>query len=216
MLVGRDKELSTFDRVIAAGKSALIIVTSDPNMGKSSLLGAFGQRAKQRDYIVFPEATTPEGFSTSISIDRKITKEEFRQAISLPLTAGAITNTDLYEVNSKSALILIDGYRPQQEFEDWFINEFILQSAAATPPRIVVVAAAASDVERLKPYATKEMLLKPIARRAIVTYLHTLNDTLQDKMQEKEIRVYAGALCQKPSLIEALGRLLKIDSSASA
>jgi len=213
MLVGREKELAIFERVLAKGKSALIVVTGEPEMGKSSLLQGFRQHAEEQGCPIY--ATTSKESSKSLSIDKEMTEDRFRQAISLPPPTGSPDDTRSSDTSSEAALILIDGYGPQKQFEDWFVGDFIRRLRQLNPARIVVVECAISDAEPLKRHADRVITLKPIARRAVEEYLKTLNDSVQDKMQEKEIRTYADALRKKPSLIEALDRLLRLESFAS-
>jgi hypothetical protein len=209
VIVGRDAELAILDQAIAAVQPALILVTGETKMGKSSLLRELRQHAEAQHYRVLAEVATSADGQEAISIHRGTTAESFCQAISMTPATDA-----LKEEVSRPTLLLIDRYRPQRQFEDWFIGNFIPRLQKTSPPQIVVVAAYTSDVKRLAPLATAIVDLKPIAKQAVEAYLRTLNNTIQNKMEEDEIQAYAGALQEDSSMIGALDRLLKLESSS--
>jgi hypothetical protein len=209
MLVGRNAELAVLDQVIAAVQPALILITSESKMDKSSLLRELRQRAEAQHYCVLAEVATSQEHQEAISIHRGTTKESFCQAISMTPTTDS-----LKEEATRPTLILIDGYRPQKQFEYWFIGDFIPRLKETSPPYIVVVAAYTSDVKRLAPLATSIVDLKPIAKQAVEAYLRTLNNSIQNKMEEDEIQAYAAALQKDSSMIDALERLLSLESSS--
>ena len=146
MLVGRDAELAILDKAIAAGQPMLILVTSEPKMGKSSLLWELRLRAESRHYRVIPEVAASEASQKVLSIDKETTEERFCQAMSMTPTTDSLDRVALKEEVSKPTLILIDGYRPQKQFEDWFTGKFIPMLKETRPPKIVIVAAYSSDV----------------------------------------------------------------------
>lgn len=81
MLVGRESEISQMEEVLREGKSALVVVSSKPGMGRSALLEELGRRAKNRNWRILPPVSEDETAPGTIAIDRNTTENEFRNKI---------------------------------------------------------------------------------------------------------------------------------------
>lgn len=216
MLIGRDAELSAVETAAAAGKSALILVQGRPRMGKSTLLRELRHRATARRDRVLPEVADLATDPQALCINKETTAEEFRRTSSL-VSVGDPNTPPEESIAPRSrgfvnrpVFILIDGYRPHQRFDKWFVEDFLPKLPETSPPQIVILAGYSGDLEHLAPLAKLIITLTPIATSAIEIHLRDLNGTIRNKMTDQEICMYATALSEEPRLIDSLERLLRL------
>jgi hypothetical protein len=275
MLVGRESEISQMEEVLREGKSALVVVSSKPGMGRSALLDELRSRAKNRNWRILPVVSKEEASPGTIAINRDTTEVDFRnkvvfaphidiqaddariQAISpYPSSAapesakdetvkraasivsvqsvdtvfnpqdiqeGALqARTDVFTPSGKpepktevdhmlsGTLILIDSYQPDNQFETWFLRQYIPETRRAIPPVVMFVAGYSRDLVALSESADRRIELGPLPVQATTDYFRNLNHHIEDNMVDKEIQTYAKASAGDPSLIDALTRLLQL------
>ena len=80
MLIGRDAEIATFEQVLAEGRPALIVVTGEPQMGKSRLFQEFRVRAEVQGWHVVSERVDKENNRKALAIDKDTTEQSFLDA----------------------------------------------------------------------------------------------------------------------------------------
>jgi hypothetical protein len=90
MLIGRDAELAMLDRALARARSALLLVTGAPNIGKSTLLREIRTRAEARHYRILPENTEWDPPQTGIVIDKTMTRERLSEEMQISLMASPL------------------------------------------------------------------------------------------------------------------------------
>jgi hypothetical protein len=202
MLLGRDAELKRLDQVLDARQSALVLITSGPQLGKTSLLEELRRRAEQRHYRVFP---TDE---TATVIDKQTNEPDFRAGVE-PCPGGATPAGEA--LGDAPDLLLIEGYRPLPRFERWFTNTFLAEAKAARLARIVVVAAYPDDVTRLFEQADHVIALGPVDQKSVASYLREQSERASFPLSQAELFTYEEALSKQPALIGALGRLLELE-----
>lgn len=217
LIIGRDRELEELEEAVAGGRSRLILLAGAPGTGKGRLLREFRTRAAAYPCALVP-ADPPDGDGAPwLVVNKQSTVDAFR-----PLTTVPSDDEVHREVHRKDAkrrkfdLILIYGYRPDEDFHYWFSGEFIPQLAQASPPRIVIVAAGEDDVAELEPLAVRKVVLGPLPREAVLAALHKIDAVIADKLQPSELEVYADAIVRDPALLTALRHLLPLTTAGPA
>lgn len=241
-LIGRDIEIDSFKQVLKAKASALVIVTSEPRMGKSTLLQAFGQIAKEAGWCVIGAVIDVDNPSEALVIDWDTTEQSFHEAIltqsprestitdTLGQSAAAVpsigmsigvakdaSSADLRATNPPDPpkVILVDRYHPNPEFEMWFARTYIATLKQNQSPIIVVVAAYPADGENLTKLANRTINLGSIPEGAIRQQLRQLNENIILKMKSDEMNAYIAELSKNPDMIGPLTRLLQLELSGS-
>lgn len=213
LIVGRDSELAELEEVLADGRSRLVLLVSGPNMGKGRLLRELRARTAAYPCTLVPADPSDDEGVPYLIVNKLSTVDDFRRLTTAPSDA---------EVNREGSkrsdfnLILIYGYRPDEDFHEWFSREFIPQLAEASPPRKVIVAAGTDDVAQLEGLADRKVVLGPLPREAVLAELHAIDTAIADKLQPSELEVYVDAIVSDPSLFTALRHLLPLTSGGPA
>jgi hypothetical protein len=212
-IIGRDSELAELERVFARGRSRLVLLVGGPNTGKGRLLRELRARAAAYPCTLVPADPSDGEGAPWLVVNKQSTVDDFRRLSTVPSDT---------EVNRESSgrsdfdVILIYGYRPDEDFHEWFSGEFIPQLARASPPRKVIVAAGADDVALLEEQADRKVVLGPLPREAVLAELHAIDAAIADKLQPSELEVYADAIVSDPSLLTALRHLLPLTPAGPA
>jgi AAA ATPase domain len=210
-VLGRDAELGLLDQLLDRGASALVLVTGGPRSGKSRLLRALRPRAHSRHWLVLPDDSASEGVFT---VDKATTIAELEMALCPSVPEAGSDWVETLDARQRQ-LVLARGYRPTEEVHEWFVAELLRPAEATGPPRIVVVAGDARDLERLEQHAAKQIELGPLPREPVVAALRSLDATLKDPLEDKELEAYAEAIRLDPSLLEPLRRVLTLTTHAA-
>ena len=207
MILGRDSELGLLDQVLDAGRPALVLVTSKPQMGRTSLLEALRERAVERGYRVFP------AHPAALVIDQETTEWGFAEAMGLP---PAVQPDPDAPPPSTPALFIIDGYHPGRAFGRWFCAQFLPSARTARPAQVIAIGAYTRDAALLEAEADQVIHLGPLGREAVDEHLRRLSAGLEEPLTPGELAAYGAACVSQPNLIGALGRLLQLELAGAA
>lgn len=105
-------------------------------------------------------------------------------------------------------LIVIDGYRPNAEFERWLVHVFVDQCKKALVPVLILIADRESHIEPLRFFADEVITLGPLDPAAVRSHFSSIGDQLVPRMEAAELERYVEAACQDPTLISSLTHVL--------
>jgi hypothetical protein len=236
-ILGRDAELALLDEVLASGQPQLVVLSGAPGIGKGRLLRAVRARAERAGRMVLP-AQPDDANAPWLVIDKKTTIGEFIEATTVPEPesdfgedrprhAGAsgeyrvLTPADLARggrSGDRPVVVLICGYWPDEEFGRWFTAEFAGLRARSVPRRTIIIAATKADGEPLLRHqglVDRVMDIAPVRAETMLAELRSIDERISDKLMERELDTYAGALSEEPSLLGAFRRLLPLTGRGS-
>jgi hypothetical protein len=108
-------------------------------------------------------------------------------------------------------LLLIDGYRPEPGFADWFEEQFIRDVKQAGTSLVVVVADLPGMVEGLD--ADERIYLGPPDQQSIRRELEKIGRKITPPMESAELEVYVKEVSETPVRFDSLARLLQLAKS---
>jgi hypothetical protein len=205
-MIGRESELQALETVLASARPGLILLVGGPRTGKGRLLRELRARAGRYLCVVTPHDVSADPNAPWLVVDKQLTVEEFRRATAAPGGAEIAEHSHPH----RCELLLVYGYRPEEDFHYWFAGEYVPEGAKASPPRVVVVAGGAGDVAGLESLADLKVILGPLPREAVTAELRALDAAIPDRLAERELEIYADAIVADPSVIEALRHLLPL------
>lgn len=208
-LVGRELELTTLVTALESGRPRLILLVGRPRTGKSRLLRELRVRAADYPCTVLPAETNSDD-EPGLVVDKQCTVADFRRAIER--SHSDETNREL-SGRSDLDVVLVHGYRPENDFHDWFTTEFVPALAEGRPPRIVVVAGDDRDVAALDQLEPQRIELGPLPEDAVAAELRAIDATIADRLQDRELAMYTEAIRTSPSLLAALRHVLPLTSA---
>ena len=208
--IGRDIELAKLEEALAEMRSGLVLVVGRPSTGKGRLIRELRARATMYPCVLVPAYSSTDKSSLWLVINKQSTVEDFSEATVPPSETRAESEPS---TGHDFALVLVYGYRPDEKFHRWFTGEFLRSLATSSPPRMVVVAGTPEDVAELKPLADRQIVLEPLSRNAVVTELRKISAAIADRLQERELELYADAVVADPSLLGALRHLLPLTAT---
>jgi hypothetical protein len=210
-MIGREVELKTLEEAVTGTRSGLVLIVGGPGTGKGRLLRELRARAAAYPCRLVPPDPADDVEPPGLLVDKQCTVDTFRRATAPP--PDAEVNAD-YSMSRDFDLILVYGYRPEEDFHDWFTGEFLPGLAEVRPPRMVVVAGSAGDVAALEHLADRQVVLGPLPRDAVLAELRAIDAGLADRLQEPELELYADAIVGDPALLGALRQVLPLTTSA--
>jgi hypothetical protein len=122
--------------MLTGGRARLILLVGSPNTGKGRLLREFRVRAASYPCRLVPEDAADGGGAPWLVVNKQSTVDDFRRLATIPGSAEA---NQQGQRRNNFDVILIYGYRPDEDFHQWFSGEFIPQLDQASPPRKVIV-----------------------------------------------------------------------------
>jgi hypothetical protein len=282
LLIIRDRELAQFDAILDRRRPVLVVVSGEPDIGKTTLMQEVQRRSSKRgwrtalsdgqvDLRVEPD-TTMDDFSRRVRKLLNIPEAmEYKDGVSgnpisdktakdsvkcLPsISLGDVSDgkspddpdpesSEPDSTNSGEALpghipdepaqppmqtrqppslveqlrsldqvlLLIDGYRPEPGFADWFEGQFIRGVKQARTSLVVVVADLPGMVEGLD--ADERIHLGPPDQQSIRRELEKIGRQITPPMEAAELDEYVKEVCEKPVRFDNLARLLRLAQSA--
>ena len=145
--------MAALDELVERGRPGLVLLVGGPGTGKSVVLRELRTRAATSPCRVVP--VSDEDGAPFLVVARRSTADDLLQAISASSEDGRENaGTDTWQPQRRQALdlVLIHGYRPADDFHEWFTREFI-QGVGDSAPRLVVVAGSPGDLAALEPLA---------------------------------------------------------------
>jgi hypothetical protein len=203
-IVGRDEELAALEQELAAGESGLLLLVGVPRIGKARMLRELRAMAVGRDYPVVP-ADTGASDRPFLVIDRHCTIRKFED--DLP----AATDGDGHDGRDGALhVVLVYGYRPDDDFAAWFTGTFLRSLPDRRPPLLIAVAGMVSDVHSLESHARRRIVLARLPRDAVVAELCAVSARIAEPLQGAEVDRYADAVVADPALLDAFRELLPL------
>jgi hypothetical protein len=211
-IVGRDTELAALEEALSAARPGLVLLVGAARTGKGRVLRELRRRAAAYPCKLVPaEEDSLTADTPGMVVDKETRIDDFRLAVQPP--RGPDVGAEP-EMRRDFDVVLVYGYRPEEDFHQWFTSDFIPTLGKATPPRVLLVAADANDLEELRPLANGEIALGPLPREDVMTELRAIAATVADPPGEAELAVYADAAVEDPSLLRALRHVLPLTPTA--
>lgn len=207
-IIGRDTEMRQLTGALASGNPELILLVGGPATGKGRLLRELRTRAPGYRWSLVPAVPADER-KPWLTADKQCTISWFSEELAKAGEATAGLK------RSGSALVLMYGYHPDEEFGRWFTREFLPRRKKGRKGGqrcMVIVAASAADAEPLRPLADRRVELGPLPREAVIAELLAIDAAIDDKLQGPELEMYADAIIADPSVTHALRHLLPLTS----
>jgi hypothetical protein len=221
LLIGRDRELAQVDAILERRQPALVVVSAVTGMGKTSLLRVVEARAIEQGWhtayrdgegeLSVVPATTEETFREQVLTLLGIsTEENFVDTITDQPRLRALPTLAEQLRRRVPVLLIIDGYRTEPGFDDWFTKRFIEDIKRDEMPVIIVVADQAGNVDRLRPFADEVITLGPLDQQAVKQYFESIWQRIVPPMEAGELGVYVEAACEDPAKLAILTRVLAL------
>jgi len=224
-LIGRDQELTRVETILEQGLPAVVVVSADTGMGKSSLLREIHARVTARGW-----RTTHGESGDNLSVEPTATEDTFRQLVLTLLdssTEGSYFDSMtgrsrvapapslVYQLSRRAPILLIiDGYRPDPPFARWFTESFIEDVKHAMEPIVIVVADQSANLAELERHADEVINLGPLDQQAVKRFLESASRRIDPPMQEEELDTYVEAARKDPVRLAILARLLTLAQQA--
>ena len=111
-------------------------------------------------------------------------------------------------------VLLVDGYRANKEFGQWFVDVFVQDVLRTSAPIVLVVADQSPNLTALKRVAAQSaglaISLGPLSRRALRAHFQTVGRTLQPPMTAPERDHYVEASRDRPHLVRRFTHVLQL------
>jgi hypothetical protein len=222
--------------VLASGQPQLVLLVGPPSIGKGHLLRAVRARAERAGRVVLPAQPT-DTTAPWLVIDKSTAIGKFSEAATVPAPKSGfeikrpqkppgasggypvLTPADPARrpPGGQPAVVLIYGYWPDEVFGQWFTAEFAGQRAESVPRMTIIITATSADAEPLLRHpglVDRVVDIAPLPPQTMLSELHAIDDQVSDKLTERELDLYAGALAREPSLLDAFLRLLPLTAEA--
>ena len=232
-LFGRESELGQFDVILQRRQPALVLVTGQSGMGKSSLLKKFQSLAAAVGWKTVPTTaeqelsidtgTTENSFSDLMHRLSSTPDESFVRTASAqahasaadwdrsaePVSTQSFLHPSVEQLRSWApVLLLIDTYRPDSEFASWFTDSFIRDIKRADASIVVVVAARPDYVAKVSPVADEVITLSPLDRSIVRQHFQAIGEHISPPMESAELDRYVEVIYSQPEMFNSLTRVL--------
>ncbi|MEK6336721.1 MAG: ATP-binding protein [Acidobacteriota bacterium] len=224
LLVGRDHELVSFQKVLKDKQARLVVLTGEPGMGKTSLLRKFRELGDEAGWntaqlpssVLRDVETTPDSFSNQLQTLLSVpTGRSFIEKPSKPLvdpTTGQPLLLPIVERLRALApfLLLIDGYQPGSELAEWFHTIFVNDVRRSSATIVIVLAARPDGAIKITPFADQIIPLGPLDQNSIREHFEELGRQIDPPMKDREIQEYIEAAKEDAEMLDSLTRVLRL------
>lgn len=226
LLVGRDQELASFRRILDDKQSLLVVLTGGPGVGKTSLLQKFRALAEEAGWntALLPASssapinleTTPESFSTylqtllSVPSSKSFIEKPGKDLVD-PATGQPLLLPIVERLRALTPfLLLIDGYNPGPEFQEWFRSSLLGDVKKSPATIVIVVSERPEGATKITPIAEQIIQLGALDEHSIGQHFQELGHQLSPPMGDEEIQAYIEASKNDPQLLGSLTRVLRL------
>jgi hypothetical protein len=228
-LVARDRELAALDGLLESGEPKLALLQGEDGAGKSSMLRAVEDLARQRGW-----AAVRSRDDRSLRIGASTTERdllfEVERLIETPVAHTATVASATLRRRKSAAphplvvrlaeeapvAVLIDGYRPSAELARWWTTEVIPGLREEGCPVLVAVADRDEPLAPLVPLADLVIELGPLDRTALAHFLRAVGDGLAPPLSEEELDAYVDATSAAPGQLSPLLAALELAKAPEA
>ncbi len=217
-LVGRDRELAQLMALLERCQPALVVVTGETGMRKSSLLRAFQARAVAGGWKTIPR-DAEEGLSVTPDMVEDGFRSQVQAVLNMPFGESYVETTPrrgplhplVEQLRSRApVLLLVDGYEPDAGFAEWFAASFIADIRRTDAPVVVIVAERPTTATTLSPFADEILALGPVDRAAIAQHFQLLGQRIGSPIEADELVHYVEAAHAMPEMLRSLTRVLQL------
>jgi hypothetical protein len=219
----RPRELERVLAMLGERRPAVILVTGDPGMGKTSFLSAVRGGAAALGWataggepdgrlVIHPHTRDPEFREAVLAMLPATDKRRLGAEVSAPSASGAPELFAAELGRLAPLLVLIDDYRPSPSFAEWFERGFL----PAVPRRdasLVVVVAERPGTRPLEALATETLELGPLESAVVRSALLGMLPPLEPPLSEQELEQYVSA-AKNPVVLASLIRVLSLGSAS--
>jgi AAA ATPase domain len=224
----RARELAHLHAVLAARRPALVVLTGEPGMGKTTLLETWAGRATALGWevaggdgcrrLTVGPSTDERAFraallaATRASDDDGARLARARATVSAPPARRRTLDPLLNELARRAPfLIVLDDYCPNPQFEEWFEDGFLpeLRRCGAA----VVVGLAVRGPHHLSDDADRVVALGKLAPAEVHAALASLGASLRPALEPRELEVYLQR-ARVPAVLDSLLRVLALEATA--
>jgi AAA ATPase domain len=221
--VARDEEL---DRLLAhfrTGGPALLLVRGEDGMGKTGMLAALEQRARESGW-----ATVHRSADHTLRIGPRTTEHDLLYEVDrlmlAPLERTSIVPQETSAPTAREPLhplirrltqdapiaVLIDGYRPSEAVARRWIEALLPSLRRVDSTVVIVVADTPGHLEPLEPHSDATVDLGPLDVEQLREFLRRFGEELAPPMAEREVAEYATQISPQPDLLRPLLRVLEL------
>jgi hypothetical protein len=213
----RTRELNQLLAILARRGAAVIVVRGAPGMGKSMLL-----RDLRGAALVHGWAVGGGGQEAPVSVGPRTTDLTFLEEVlaSAELVADggaavsirqprAVKNLVFQELVRRTPLVVIvDEYRPSEEFAQWFERDFVSLVRDCTVPLVLALPQPPGG-SRIEKLATDVIPLEELDAGMVLAVLQELAPRLQPAPTADELDRYADEV-RTPEVLDSLVRVLSL------
>jgi hypothetical protein len=219
----RRRELEQLERLLELRAPALALICGEDGMGKTRLLAALEERARERRW-----ATVRTHDGRSLRIGESTTEREFlfevEEFVQTPLDRGAAAGHGALATAPAEPLhplvarlqreapivLLIDGFRPSEALAAGWTAAMLPALRRSETPIVVVVADRADSLEPLRPHADTTVELGALDPGELAGLLRAGGEELVPPLSDDELAVYIDEAGAQPHLLAPLLRVLEL------
>jgi AAA ATPase domain len=221
--VARDEELDRLFAHFRTGGPALLLVRGEDGMGKSGMLAALEQRAREAGWAtvhrsgdhtlrIGPRTTEHE---LLYEVDRLMLAPLERTSVAPRETSASAAEEPLHPLirrltQDAPIAVLIDGYRPSEAVARRWIEALLPSLRRADSTVVIVVADTPGHLEPLEPHSDATVDLGPLDVEQLSEFLRRFGEALAPPMTEREVAEYATQVSPQPDLLSPLLRVLEL------
>jgi hypothetical protein len=228
--VGRAAQWEPLLARLEAKAPALVLVAGPPGSGRTHLINAAGQAARELGYTVIANGdpvaveptTKPSDFRRIVAALLGVADDADRAGKGEPAgflrqVAGSLVKpaadaravAQLLQARAP-AVLLIDGYAPSAATSGWFADVLMPRLLTSTAPVIVMVTDSLEAMSKLRPRATEVIELGPLDREAVAAHLRATGAGLSPPLADGEVAAYCDAIDADIGVLEPLEVVLGV------
>jgi len=207
--VGREAAWRRLISQLESRKSGLVLIAGQPGTGRSYLLRAVGDAARDLGFTVI-------GSNEPMAIDPTMKVRDVRRILAAMLGDGDVGGGSGKQAvfdfldQAAPAVLLIDGLMPSTKLSTWFTKHLIPHVLASCGPVIVFVADQLKPMAALCDLAADVIEIGPLDRDAVARHLREAGADLRPPLSDEEVAAYCDAVTQDVGLLTPLDMVLSV------